>query len=476
MNPLSDYDPSSWLKITAGFITDNLGVDILLISIIVICLILSAFFSATETSLTTANTIRLRKMSEEKKAGARKAIILIENYDRTITSILIGNNIVNIGASTVSAFIFTKIINSETVASFVSTFAMTLLVITFGEILPKTYAKNHATTMAPKLSAILWVFYKVFYPLAIVFMTLQKLIKRKKSEENQTVTGEELETIIDTMEDEGVIDEDHADLIQSALTLSNKVVYDIMTPRVDMVAIEINDSVDEILHQFFDSQYSRLPVYEKDKDNILGILQEKDFLSEVIKSKDKDNINIRDLITTPLYVTKATKVDDLIKEMQEVKKHFAIVSDEYGGTSGIVTMEDALEELVGEIYDEYDKDEDFPEIIDLGDNYYEVLPQITIEDLYEFLNLTDMPEDSYGTVGGFVYELCEGLPEEGRKISVESINTRFEGEKIIEDVYRLTYEILEVENRRIRKLKLLLEKITDEKPEEVKELKEEIVE
>lgn len=471
MNPLSDYDPSRWFNITAGFITDNLGVDILLISILVVCLIFSAFFSSSETTLTTANTIRLRKMSEEKKVGARKAIILIENFDRTITTILIGNNLVNIGASTVSAFIFTRLINSDTIASFASTFFMTLIIITFGEILPKTYSKNNATTLAPKLASVLWFFYKFFYPLAIIFMGLQKLI-RSKEEDNQTVTGEELETIIDTMEDEGIIDEDHADLIQSALTLSNKVVYDIMTPRVDMVAIEINDTVDEILHQFFDSQYSRLPVYEKDKDNILGILQEKDFLSEVIKAKDKNSIDIRDLITTPLYVTKATKVDDLIKEMQEVKKHFAIVSDEYGGTSGIVTMEDALEELVGEIYDEYDKDEDYPEVIDLGNNYYEVMPQTTIEDLYEYLDLTDMPEDSYGTIAGFVYELCEGLPEEGRKISVESVKTRFEGEKIVEDVYRLTYEILSVENRRIRKLKLLLEKAEEHKAE-LKDTKEE---
>jgi putative hemolysin len=137
-------------------------------------------------------------------------------------------------------------------------------------------------------------------------------------------------------------------------------------------------------------------------------------------------------------------------------------------------MEDALEELVGEIYDEYDKDEDYPEVIDLGNNYYEIMPQTTIEDLYEYLDLTDMPEDSYGTIAGFVYELCEGLPEEGRKISVESVKTRFEGEKLVEDVYRLTYEILSVENRRIRKLKLLLEKVEEQDKVESKDTKEEI--
>ena len=253
------------------------------------------------------------------------------------------------------------------------------------------------------------------------------------------------------MEDEGIIDEDHADLIQSALSLGTKTVYDIMTPRVDMVAIDITNTTDEILEKFFDSQYSRVPVYEGDKDSIIGVLQEKDFLAAVIK--DKDSVVIEDLIQAPLYVTKTMKVDDLIYGMQEAKKHFAIVSDEYGGTSGIVTMEDALEELVGEIYDEFDYEEDDLEIKELQDNVYEMGSEVEIEDLLELLSVT-LPNVTYATVGGFVYDLTEGLPEVGGQVSVEARKTMYQDEKVFDIIYLLTFEIIEVENRRIRRLKL----------------------
>jgi len=423
--------------------------------IIAVFLVFSAFFSSIETALSTANILRIKKMAEEKRRGARKAVVMMENFNRTLTCILIGNNLVNIGASTVSAFIFTSLLNDQTVASFASTFVMTMLVITFGEILPKTYAKTYSTTLAVRLAPIMWIFYKLFYPLGLVFMGLQKLIKPKNTED-QTVTNDELETIIDTMEDEGVIDEDHADLIQSALSLGSKTVYDIMTPRVDMVAIEVNDSVDKVLEEFFDSQYSRLPVYEGDKDNVIGILQEKDFLAAVIKD-NKANINVKDLIQAPLYVTKATKVDDLIREMQEVKKHFAIVSDEYGGTSGIVTMEDALEELVGEIYDEFDKEEDDYAINEIAENLYEMSSEVEIDELFEYLDIGSIPPTTYATIGGFVYDLMEGLPNVGSEITTQSLKTIYQDEKVLDLIYKLTFTITEVENRRIRRLTLLVE-------------------
>lgn len=450
-----------YLRCYTGFITGTLWVDIMMVSIIVVFLIFSAFFSATETALSTANVIRLKKMAEEKRRGARKAVVMIENYNRTLTCILIGNNLVNIGASTLSALIFTTLINDQTLASFASTFVMTMIVITFGEILPKTYAKTDATKLAARFAPVMWVFYKIFYPLGLIFMGLQKLIARK--EKDEVVTGDELETIIDTMEDKGILDEDHADLIQSALTLGDKTVYDIMTPRVDMVAIEINYSVDEVLCEFFDSQYSRLPVYDGDKDNIVGILQEKDFLAAVIK-KGKNNVNIKALMQEPIFVTKTTRVDDLIKEMQEAKKHFAIVSDEYGGTSGIVTMEDALEGLVGEIYDEYDKDEDDYEINKIGENLYEMSSEVEMEELFEYLDIT-APDTKYATIGGFVYDLMEGLPNVGDKTSVTTSKIVFEDEKVIDIIYKLTFKITEVENRRIRRLTLLVEE-TDEEIED----------
>jgi CBS domain containing-hemolysin-like protein len=444
-----------------GFITNHLAVDMLLIVIIIIGLVFSAFFSSIETALSSVSLIRLKKMADDKIKGARKAVFLIENYERTLITILIGNNLTNIGASTVSAFIFSKLLfKSATLSSFVSTFLMTFLIITFSEILPKTYAKNHATKVSIKFAGMMWFFYKIFFPVAFFFVRLQRKFVKNQSE-NSSVTGEELETIIDTMEDEGLIDEDHADIIQGALSLGNKTVGDIMTPRVDMISVKVNDSVDSILEEFFKSQYSRLPVYEEDKDNILGILQEKDFLTNVIKNKDK--IDLKKLIQKPLYVTRSTKVDDLIKEMQEVKKHFAIVADEYGGTSGIVTMEDALEELVGEIYDEYDEEEAI-EIIKLNDNSYDVSPELTIEELSEELDLEILKDSNqYQTIGNVVYDLCEELPEEGDEVTLESFKTTYEEEKTIETNYSLIFQIKKVVNRRIRKLTLKVVKIEENK-------------
>lgn len=444
-----------------GFITNHLAVDMLLIVIIIIGLVFSAFFSSIETALSSVSLIRLKKMADDKIKGARKAVFLIENYERTLITILIGNNLTNIGASTVSAFIFSKLLfKSATLSSFVSTFLMTFLIITFSEILPKTYAKNHATKVSIKFAGMMWFFYKIFFPVAFFFVRLQRKFVKNQSE-NSSVTGEELETIIDTMEDEGLIDEDHADIIQGALSLGNKTVGDIMTPRVDMISVKVNDSVDSILEEFFKSQYSRLPVYEEDKDNILGILQEKDFLANVIKNKDK--IDLKKLIQKPLYVTRSTKVDDLIKEMQEVKKHFAIVADEYGGTSGIVTMEDALEELVGEIYDEYDEEEAI-EIIKLNDNSYDVSPELTIEELSEELDLEILKDSNqYQTIGNVVYDLCEELPEEGDEVTLESFKITYEEEKTIETNYSLIFQIKKVVNRRIRKLTLKVVKIEENK-------------
>lgn len=457
MNALADADP----RLLSGFVTNYLAVDILLIAIIVVCLVFSAFFSSIETALNSANIIRLKKMADDKTRGARKAVILIENYERTIITILIGNNLVNIGASTVSAIIFTNLIsNNPTASSFVSTFVMTFLIITFGEIIPKTYAKSHASEVSRKSSGVLWFFYKAFYPLSFLFLALQKRLI-KKGPEDQSVTNEELETIIDTMEDEGLIDEDHADIIQGALSLGSKTVNDIMTPRVDMISVEVNDPIEHILEEFFNSQYSRLPVYEGDKDNILGILQEKDFLGKVIR--EKKTFNVRDLITEPLFVSKSTKVDDLIKEMQEAKKHFAIVSDEYGGTDGIVTMEDALEELVGEIYDEYDDDEEVIELIKLDENFYDVSPEMTVEELSDELDLEILKDaNQYQTIGNVVYDLSEGLPEEGMEVYLQSVKTSYEEEKTIETSYKLTFNIKHVENRRIRRLTLLVTTIADE--------------
>jgi CBS domain containing-hemolysin-like protein len=301
--------------------------------------------------------MRLKTFVDEKKRGAKKALWIAEHYDRTLTTLLVGNNFVNIAASTISVAIFAILIKNPTLSNVVSTVVMTIIVLIFGEILPKSFAKEKSETIALRFANILYLLMKILYPIVIVFIGIKKLVFSKVGKSEQpTVTESELETIIDTMESEGVIDSDDADLMQSVLDISERTIYDIMTPRVDIIGIDIEMEIEQIKEIFFKHKFSRMPVYREDKDHIIGILSERDFYTALLKGK---KAKLESLVTEPLYVSKTMKVDDLIRLMQKEKKHFAIVSDEYGGTSGIVTLEDALEELVGEIYDEYD---DIPEM------------------------------------------------------------------------------------------------------------------
>ena len=228
-------------------------------------------------------------------------------------------------------------------------------------------AKESAEKLALRYAKLMRIIIKVLYPITSFFMWLRKRMVKQNEEVTPTVTESELESIIDTMEEEGVIDADDADLMQSVLDISERTIYDIMVPRVDIIGVEVEMSVEQIRDIFFENKYSRLPVYRDDKDHILGILSERDFFTFLLKNKSTAKFNILELITRPLYVSKTMKVDDLIRRMQIEKKHFAIVSDEYGGTSGIVTMEDALEEIVGEIYDEHDESDDNTDIIKISD-------------------------------------------------------------------------------------------------------------
>ncbi len=444
--------------ISGKFITNNLAVDILLLTFIILLFALSAFFSASYEALNNVNTIRLKNYSEEKKKGARKAYILSEKFDSTSISIFIGINLCKIMITAIIVYLFSELLKAMYLAVIIGVIVSFVLILLFSEVIPKSYGKKHSEKISLNNSYILWMFTKIFSPISFILNLIRKIIVKSKQprfDQNPYVTGEELESLIDVMENEGVIDEDNADLIQSAINLSTRTVYDIMTPRVDMVAIEISDSIAEIKNIFFVNQFSRIPVYEEDKDNILGILSERDFFTALLKEKETDKINITKLISKPYYVSKATKVDDLIKEMQAIKKHFAIVSDEYGGTSGIVTMEDALEELVGEIYDEYDE-EDIAELEEIEPNHYLVSTEMDLDDLFDQLNLGDIPNTKYSSVGGFVYELCDGLPSEGQEISYEATYENYSLEKPMVTIYNLLFVIKKVENRRIKSIELII--------------------
>ena len=447
---------------------DGIGTEVLIgmLVALVLLLICSAFFSASETAFSTVNIMRLKGYVEEKRKGAKKALWIAEHYDRTLTTLLVGNNVVNIAASTIAATLFINLILDQTVANVVSTAVMTIVVLIFGEILPKSLAKEKAETAVLKFAGILYLLMKILYPVVIIFIGLKRLMFKNVKNEQPTVTESELESIIDTMEEEGVIDAEDADLIQGVLDIDERTIYDIMTPRVDIIGIDIESDIEEMKNQFFKHKFSRMPVYKEDKDHIVGILSERDFYTALLKG---EKIKLESLVKEPLYVSKTMKVNDLIRLMQKEKKHFAIVSDEYGGTSGIVTMEDALEEIVGEIYDEHDDTVIVEDIVKIDDNTFEVSADVIVEDLFDTLELGRTPDSSYTNVGGFLYSLAEDVPEEGEVLEWHTtVDRNLEDDFAEEYPITLRFTILSVIDRRIirTKLEIIDEGLTEEPKEE----------
>ena len=441
--------------------------DALAIVGVVILIMFSAFFSASETAFTKANMLRLRSYADEKKKGARRAIYICEHSDKALSTILVGNNLVNIASTTICAYLFSKFIVNPTLSNLMNTVIMTIIILTFGEILPKSISKADPDKIAMKFSGILYFLMKVLTPISFVFGGLQKLVTRKNKNDAPTVTEDELESIIDTMNEEGVIDNDEADILQGAIDIKTKTVRDIMTPRVDIVAISIDDSLETVKDLFIEHQFSRMPVYENDKDNIVGILNQKDFMIKYLKN---EKIVISDIMTEPSFVTETMKVDDVIRLMQKEKKHLAIVLDEYGGTSGIVSMEDAIEEVVGEIYDEHDDEEPTKSLITkVGENKYILDPEMSVEDLYDYLEIEHLPEGNYASVGTMLYELSEKLPTVGEKFTIKAIDDVLnEHNDYVQIVTTLTFTITKMDERRIDELSLEVERgsQTEEKKED----------
>ena len=451
------YHPS-YLLASNFTLGDGLG-----IAGIVLLILLSAFFSASETAFSSVNPLRIKSYADDKVKGGRRAQYIVEHFDFALVCLLVGNNLVNIASTTLCAYMFTKFVVSPTVANLLNTLVMTIIILIAGEILPKAYAKHNPEKFALGVSGIIYVFMKVVYVLAIPFYGLQKLVLRKNSDQEQpTVTEDELESIVDTMEEEGVIDSDNAEMLQGVLDIQERTVYEIMVPRVDMVAISVDSTLDDLKANFVENQYSRLPVYEEDKDNIVGVLNQKDVTISQYKG---EKLDIRKLMTEPLKVPKSMKVDDLITQMRHTKKHLAIVIDEYGGTSGPVTMEDALEEVFGEIYDEHD-DEDVEPIVKLADRKYRVDPEVSIEELFEYLEIEHLPETKYASVGGLVYGLLERVAKVGDKASIIAIDEVLdEHNNYVATKTKLTFEVMATEDDRITSVELET-KVVDEDEED----------
>ena len=391
----------------------------LLLAIIVL-IVFSAFFSASETSFTSVNKVRLINMEDQGNKRASAVLKMSENYDKLLSTILIGNNIVNILATSLSSVLFASlIINNASLATTVSTVAMTITVLIFGEITPKMLAKMRPESVAMAFCPILKFFSVVLFPITIIFSGWKALIgKIFKTERTATVTEGELITIVETAESEGELKEHESQLIRSAIEFEDLDVKDIMIPRVNVVAVDDSADMDAIYSKFTESGYSRIPVFHETIDSVIGIIHEKDFYAIL---HDGGN-SVKDIIQPSVCVSDSMKISTVLRMLQKAKVHMAIVIDEFGGTEGIVTLEDILEELVGEIYDEHDEVEELfrPQ----PDGSYLVSGNENVDEMYEKLEL-DPPEDiNSTTVSGYVVELMDKIPVVGE--AVENDSLRFE--------------------------------------------------
>lgn len=376
---------------------------------------LSAFFSASETAFTSVNKIRLKYKAENGSTSAGRCLLILEQYDRALSTILVGNNIVNITMSSIATVMALTLLPPEIAEKYgavISTVCVTIVVITFGEILPKTIVRVNPEAYCIAVSSVMHLLMKIFTPITAAFLLLQRWATGifSKGEKSVSVTEEELMQFIEDIEDEGVLEEQESSLVRSALAFDETTVSEILTPRVNIVAISINDDVERVRDLFFTEGYSRLPVYDKTIDHISGILNTKDFMRELANST---NFAIRDVMQETLFVPELMKIPDVLRLMQKEKLHLAVVVDQYGGTKGIVTLEDILEELVGEIWDE--NDEIMTPVVFTADDMFEVSGHLAISDFNRYFEQQDMDYEivaDCNTVGGWVLELFGLIPEE----------------------------------------------------------------
>lgn len=413
------------------------------IVLLVVCVVLSAFFSGSEMSLSSANRLRLENAAEDGNRRAKAALALVDRFDRALGAILIGNNLVNVASSSLASVIALSVAAqaglSEGLCTTAATVIVTITVIIFGETMPKIVAKKNATRMALSVAGPIRALSVILRPLVWCATALTALITRAlpspEDTDAQEVAVEELQSIIETAEDEEVLDEDRSELLQAALDFGDISASQVMTARVDMIAIDIDDPLEDILAQAEESAYSRLPVYEEDTDNIIGVLHLNALYRALL---EEETPNIRTLLIEPCFVYKTVKLPSVLEELRSRQRHLAIVTDEYGGTAGVITMEDVLEALVGDIWDETDEVE--PEVVETAEGRWELDGDLPIGD---FLELTELDEDAFDfeseTVGGWVMEMLEGFADPGDVITYED----------------LTVTVLETDDKRVEKVRVI---------------------
>ncbi len=389
----------------------------LLIAIIAL-VIMSAFFSSTETAYSTANRIKLRSLATNGNNRAKKVLDLAEtNYDKLITTVLVGNNIVNITATTLATIFFAKLISNGT-SEIVSTVVMTVAVLIFGEITPKLIAKAFPEKLAMAFYPIIKGIYYVLYIFNLIFSgwkwLLTKLFRLKNED---VVTEDEILTMVEEATEDGTLRDDETELIRSVIEFDDLEVGDILVPRVNIVAIDVNSSMDEIRKIFDNEGYSRIPVYKDSIDTIIGTIHEKDFFSAYLKGKK----GIDGIMQNAFYTTEHAKISILLRQLQKKKVHIAVVLDEYGGTLGMVTLEDILEELVGEIWDEHDEEVNF--FKQINENVYLVDGNAPLSDTFEFFGLDgDEEEFEANTLSGWAIDQLGEIPLAGKKFEYKKLS------------------------------------------------------
>lgn len=377
--------------------------------ILVALLILSAFFSATETAFTSLNRTRLKLLADDGKKSAKKALKHAENYDRLLYTILIGNNIVNLTLATISTLLFSSIItNSESLSATLSTIISTVAVLIFGEITPKTLAKEFPEKVAMFVAPIMDFFTIILYPLNLVFTGWKLLLKKIfKFKSEDVITEQELLTYVEEANEDGTLDNNETELISSAIEFNDAEVGDILVPRVNVIAVEENTPMKDIRLVFSEHGFSRLPVYRRSIDTIIGMIHEKDFYAAYTSGAT----NIKGIVTSMALATEHMKISALLRSMQKQKVHMATVVDEYGGTLGIVTLEDILEELVGEIWDEHDEVVDY--FTKLDDEHYLVDGNAELSEFFEIFSQEEDEESDSNTVSGWIIERSGDIPPIG---------------------------------------------------------------
>lgn len=429
--------------------------DAVNIIVLIILLFLSAFFSSAETALTTVNKIRMRSLAEEKNKSAKRVLKLIEEPSKMLSAVLICNNIVNLSASSLStsyAFTICKRIglaDSTSLGAGIATGILTVLILIFGEITPKNLATRNAEKLSLFYSRFIWFLTNLLTPVIYIVNKFSDfilfLLRVDTSKKAAAITEDELRTFVDVSHEEGVIESEERQMITNIVDFGDSLAKDVMIPRMDIAMVEANISFEELMNEFMESKFSRIPVYEETIDNIIGIINLRDV---VFYQGDKNSLDIRSLIREAHVTYEYKNVAELFVEMQKDSIPMTVVLDEYGALAGLITMEDLLEEIVGELRDEYDDDEE-DEIQKISDTEYILLGSTFLEDISEQLNLPLKSED-YDSIAGHLINLFQHFPEVG---------------EATEDQYA-TYTVLKVDGNRIDKIRMILKPPVEEEDEE----------